>query len=143
MLNAVSIMGRMAKDPELRHTQTGTPVVSFRLAVDRDFKDKSTGKCATDWIDVVAWRQTAEFVSRYFEKGRTAIVSGRIQSRSWEDKNGNRQTTLEVVAENVYFGDSKRDSDSNGSYSPPKEYGEPAAEAQFTELSDDDGELPF
>lgn len=142
MLNAVSIMGRMAKDPELRHTQTGTPVVSFRLAVDRDFKDKSTGKCATDWIDVVAWRQTAEFVSRYFAKGRTAIVSGRLQSRSWEDKNGNRQTTLEVVAENVYFGDSKRDSDSNGSDSASQHYDEPA-EAQFTELSDDDGELPF
>lgn len=143
MLNAVSIMGRMAKDPELRHTQTGTPVVSFRLAVDRDFKDKSTGKCATDWINVVAWRQTAEFVSRYFEKGRKAIVSGRLQSRSWEDKNGSRQTTLEVVAENVYFGDSKRDSDSNGSDSASQHYDEPAAEAQFTELSDDDGDLPF
>ena len=111
MLNKIFIMGRLARDPELRRTQTGTPVASFRLAVDRDFKDKSTGERSTDWIDVVAWRQTAEFVSRYFTKGRMAVVEGRLQMRDWTDKEGNKRTTAEVVADNVYFGDSKRDGD--------------------------------
>lgn len=115
MLNHIVIMGRLARDPELRHTQTGTPVASFRLAVDRDFKDKNTGERTTDWIDVVAWRGTGEFVSRYFSKGRMAVVEGRLQIREWTDKEGNRRTTAEVVADNVYFGDSKRDGD-GGSY---------------------------
>ena len=114
MLNRIIIMGRLARDPELRRTQTGTPVASFRLAVDRDFKDKSTGERSTDWIDVVAWRATAEFVSRYFTKGRMAVVEGRLQMRDWTDKDGNKRTTAEVVAENVYFGDSKRDGDGGG-----------------------------
>ena len=93
MLNKIFLMGRLARDPELRRTQSGTPVVSFRLAVDRDFKDKATGERSTDWIDVVAWRQTAEFVSRYFTKGRMAVVEGRLQMRDWTDKEGNKRTS--------------------------------------------------
>ena len=171
MLNHIVIMGRLARDPELRHTQTGTPVASFRLAVDRDFKDKNTGERTTDWIDVVAWRGTGEFVSRYFTKGRMAVVEGRLQIREWTDKEGNRRTTAEVVADNVYFGDSKRDGDGNygnnsygdrggsyggGSYggssyggrpapsAPPADYGIPSGGDQFSELADDeDGDLPF
>lgn len=114
MLNKIIIMGRLGKDPELRHTQQGTPVASFSLAVDRDFKDKSTGERVTDWIDVVAWRQTGEFVSRYFTKGRMAVVEGRLQMRDWTDREGNKRRSAEVVADNVYFGDSKKDGDSGG-----------------------------
>ena len=165
MLNKVFIMGRLTRDPELRRTQTGTPVASFSLAVDRDFKDKSTGERATDFIDVVAWRQTGEFVSRYFTKGRMAVVEGRLQIRDWTDKDGNKRRTAEVVADQVYFGDSKRDGDggsysagySQGGYSQggwsaggysapaaPSGYGAPPSGGdQFAELSDDDGELPF
>ena len=164
MLNKIFIMGRLTRDPELRHTQTGTAVATFSLAVDRDFKDKSTGERATDFIDVVAWRQTGEFVSRYFTKGRMAVVEGRLQMRDWTDKDGNKRTTAEVVAENVYFGDSKRDGEGGGSYSSgytggynaapmggnsgysapaPSGYGAPSGADQFAELSDDDGELPF
>ena len=165
MLNKVFIMGRLTRDPELRRTQTGTPVASFTLAVDRDFKDKSTGERATDFIDVVAWRQTGEFVSRYFTKGRMAVVEGRLQMRDWTDKDGNKRRTAEVVADQVYFGDSRRDGEgggyssgysqggygqggySAGGYSAPAApsgYGAPPAGGdQFAELSDDDGELPF
>ena len=173
MLNHIVIMGRLARDPELRHTQSGTPVASFRLAVDRDFKDKNTGERTTDWIDVVAWRGTGEFVSRYFSKGRMAVVEGRLQIREWTDKEGNRRTTAEVVADSVYFGDSKRDGDGGsyggntgygdrggygggsygdrGSYgsrppapsAPPADYGIPSGGDQFSELADDDGDLPF
>ena len=166
MLNHIVIMGRLARDPELRHTQSGTPVASFRLAVDRDFKDKNTGERTTDWIDVVAWRGTGEFVSRYFSKGRMAVVEGRLQIREWTDKEGNRRTAAEVVADNVYFGDSKRDGDGGsygdrggsygggsyggGSYgarpsapSAPADYGIPSGGDQFAELADDDGDLPF
>ena len=162
MLNHIVIMGRLARDPELRHTQTGTPVATFRLAVDRDFKDKNTGERATDWIDVVAWRGTGEFVSRYFTKGRLAVVEGRLQMREWTDKEGNRRTTAEVVADNVYFGDSRRDGDTGGyrdrgygagSYggqtgrpaapAAPADYGIPSGGDQFDELADDDGDLPF
>ena len=163
MLNKIFLMGRLARDPELRRTQAGTPVVSFRLAVDRDFKDKATGERSTDWIDVVAWRQTAEFVSRYFTKGRMAVVEGRLQMRDWTDKEGNKRTSAEVVADNVYFGDSKRDGDGGGyssgygqgGYAPagggygaapsaPSGFGGSDRETdQFAELSDDDGDLPF
>ena len=162
MLNHIVIMGRLARDPELRHTQNGTPVATFRLAVDRDFKDKNTGERATDWIDVVAWRGTGEFVSRYFSKGRMAVVEGRLQMREWTDKENNRRVTAEVVADNVYFGDSKRDGDGGGSYgdrggsygggsynnrpaapSAPADYGIPSGGDQFSDLADDDGELPF
>jgi len=155
MLNKIFIMGRLTRDPELRRTQTGTPVASFTLAVDRDFKDKSTGERSTDFIDVVAWRQTAEFVSRYFTKGRMAVVEGRLQIRDWTDKEGGKRRTAEVIADNIYFGDSKRDGD-GGSYASgfsqaghpasaaPSGYGAPHGEIdQFAELSDDDGELPF
>ena len=161
MLNKVFIMGRLTRDPELRRTQTGTAVASFSLAVDRDFKDKSTGERTTDFIDVVAWRQTGEFVSRYFTKGRMAVVEGRLQIRDWTDKDGNKRRTAEVVADQVYFGDSKREGD-GGSYSAgysnnqggyaggysapaaPSGYGAaPMGGSQFAELSDDDGELPF
>ncbi|MDE6954396.1 MAG: single-stranded DNA-binding protein, partial [Oscillospiraceae bacterium] len=123
MLNHIVIMGRLARDPELRHTQSGTPVATFRLAVDRDFKDKNTGERQTDWIDVVAWRGTGEFVSRYFSRGRMAVVEGRLQMREWTDKEGNRRTAAEVVADSVYFGDSKRDGDGQGSYSGNNSYG--------------------
>ena len=164
MLNKIFIMGRLTRDPELRHTQTGTAVASFSLAVDRDFKDKSTGERGTDFINVVAWRQTGEFVSRYFTKGRMAVVEGRLQMRDWTDKDGNKRTAAEVVADNVYFGDSKRDGESGGTYSSgyaggyssapmggnsgyaapaPSGYGAPTGVNQFAELSDDDGELPF
>lgn len=136
MLNRIIIMGRLGNDPEIRRTQTGTSVASFRLAVDRDFKDKNTGKRTTDWIDVVAWRSTAEFVSRNFTKGRMAVVEGRLQIRDWTDKNGNKRTSAEVLAENVYFGDSKRDGVATGDYGP-------ADVDQFSELTEADGELPF
>lgn len=141
MLNKCFLMGRLAFDPELRHTQSGTPVASFRLAVDRDFKDKNTGDRATDWIDVTAWRQTAEFVSRYFTKGRMAVVQGRLQTSSWTDKNGNRRDSLQVVADNVYFGDSQKQ---EGSSAPEQSYRqEPPQEQNFEELDDDQTELPF
>ena len=161
MLNHIVIMGRLARDPELRRTQSGVPVASFRLAVDRAFKDKNTGERGTDWIDVVAWRATGEFVSRYFTKGRMAVVEGRLQMRDWTDKEGNKRTSAEVVADNVYFGDSRRDGDGSGyspsygggqsSYSAPAPrtdpfggYGAPPADGdQFAELSTDDGNLPF
>lgn len=97
MLNKIIIMGRLGKDPELRHTQSGTPVASFSLAVDRDFKDKGTGERVTDWIDVVAWRQTGEFVSRYFTKGRVAVVEGRLQMRDWTDREGNMRAVSVVM----------------------------------------------
>ena len=117
MLNRIILMGRLTRDPELRHTQTGTAVASFTLAVDRGFKDRNSGERATDFIDVVAWRQTGEFVSRYFTKGRMAVVEGRLQMRDWTDKEGNKRRSAEVVADNVYFGDSKRDAESAGGYS--------------------------
>lgn len=146
MLNRIILMGRLTRDPELRHTQAGTPVASFSLAVDRDFKDKDTGEKGTDFIDIVAWRQTAEFVSRFFTKGRMAVVEGRLQLRDWTDKDGNKRRTAEVLAEHVYFGDSKRDAEggaeSGGAYTPPP--AEPGSGgAEFEELTDDDGELPF
>ena len=110
MLNHIVLMGRLTRDPELRRTGSGIPVASFSLAVDRDFgSNRETGEKETDFIDIVAWRSTAEFVSRYFTKGRMAVVSGRLQIRAWTDKDGNKRRSAEVVADNVYFGDSKRD----------------------------------
>ena len=150
MLNKIFLMGRLTRDPELRHTQTGTAVASFALAVDRDFKDKNSGERVADFINVVAWRQTGEFVSRYFTKGRMAVVEGRLQMRDWTDKDGNKRTAAEVVADNVYFGDSKKESETgcnsgnNSAAAPaPSGYGAPNSADQFAELSDDDGELPF
>lgn len=147
MLNHIVLMGRLVRDPELRHTQSGTAVASFSLAVDRDFKDRNTGEKATDFIDIVAWRQTAEFVSRYFTKGRMAVVEGRLQIRDWTDKEGGKRRSAEVIADNVYFGDSKRDAEASGAYAPPPAapsggYGAPSG-GQFSGLTDDDGELPF
>ena len=154
MLNRILLMGRLVADPELRRTQSGTPVTSFRIAVDRDFKNQS-GEKETDFIDIVAWRATAEFVAKYFAKGRMAVVEGRLQIRDWTDKDGNKRRSAEVVADNVYFGDSKRDAESAGPYSggysapsggrspAPSGFGAPDMGDQFAELSDDDGELPF
>lgn len=133
MLNKVIIMGRLTRDPELRRTQGGTAVTSFTMAVDRDFKSQS-GEKETDFIDVVAWRNTGEFAAKYLTKGRMAAVEGRIQARDWQDKDGNRRKTVEVVADNVYFADSKRDS---------KPQDAPATnEPDFDEI-EDDGDLPF
>lgn len=140
MLNRVTIAGRMSRDPELRHTNNGIPAVSFTLAVDRDFKDKTTGDRITDWIDCIAWKSTAEYVSRYGSKGRTAAVSGRLQIRDWTDKDGNKRRTAEVVADQVYFMDSKRES--TGDYTkqvwPDKPH-----EQNFEDLEDDQTLLPF
>ena len=116
MLNHITIMGRLTRDPELRRTGSGIAVASFTVAVDRDFSGRDGGEKETDFIDCVAWRQTGEFVSKYFTKGRMIVVSGRLQIRSWTDKDGNKRRTAEVVADNCYFGDSKRDGDSGSSY---------------------------
>lgn len=139
-LNRVCIMGRLTRSPELRRTQSGTAVTSFTLAVDDDFKDKQSGERKTYFIDVVAWRQTAEFVNQYFAKGRMAIVDGRLQSRKWEDKDGNKRTAIEVVADSVYFADSKPQ-EGPAAYSPTYS---PASSSpgEFTEV-EDDGDLPF
>ena len=142
MLNRIILMGRLTRDPELRQTQSGASVANFSLAVDRDFKDKQTGEKPTDFIDIVAWRSSAEFVSRFFTKGRMAVVEGRLQLRDWTDRDGNKRRTAEVLAEHVYFGDSKRDAESGGAYTPP--LAEPGSGgAEFAELTEDDGELPF
>ena len=133
-LNNVCVMGRLTRDPELRHTQSGTPVVSFSLAVDRDFKDKQTGERDTDFIECVAWRHTAEFISGYFAKGRAVVVSGRLQTRDYEDKQGNKRKITEVVAETAYFGDNKY----NGP-APNQEY----TTENFSDVADEDEELLF
>lgn len=138
MLNRITVMGRLTRDPDLRTTNTGTPVASFTLAVDRDFKDKDTGKRTADFVDVVAWRQTGEFVSRNFSKGRMAVVEGRLQFRDWTDKEGNKRRTAEVVADNVYFGDSKHE---NTLTATAEEMA--AMDRGFEELSGGDSELPF
>lgn len=173
MLNHIVLMGRLTRDPELRRTQSGVPVASFTLAVDHDIANKETGERGVDFIDIVAWRQTAEFVSKYFSKGRMAVVSGRLQIRNWTDNTGAKRRVAEVVADNVYFGDSKRDNDNGGSYNGNSyagnnggsygsngyaggnngrpyndSYAAPAAPAapaasDFAMLEDDDSELPF
>jgi len=145
MLNKVFIMGRLARDPELRRTQTGLSVASFTLAVDRDYKDKASGERGVDWIECTAWRQTADFVCKYFTKGRMAVVEGRLQISDWTDKDGIKRRKAEVVADQVYFGDSKPAGQSSApaqSYTPPPGYGAPPAQ-EFTQLDDDEGELPF
>ena len=134
MLNRITIMGRLTRDPELRRTGSGIAVASFTLAVDRDFSSKDSGEKETDFIDCVAWRQTGEFVSKYFSKGRMAVVSGRLQIRNWEDDKGNKRRTAEVVADNVYFGDSKKDNATEPSAEPA---------ANFEMLNDSDLQLPF
>lgn len=146
MLNKCFFMGRLTRDPELRHTQSGTAVASFSIAVDRDFKDKQTGEKATDFIDIVAWRNTAEFVSRFFAKGRMAVVVGSLQMRDWTDKDGNKRRSAEVIAESVYFGDSRKD----GGTAPAPQYQGSGyapqagtANAGYGDMPDGDGELPF
>ena len=164
MLNHITIMGRLTRDPELRRTGSGIAVASFTVAVDRDFGGRDGGEKETDFIDCVAWRQTGEFVSKYFTKGRMIVVSGRLQIRSWTDKDGNKRRTAEVVADNCYFGDSKRDSEGGSSYggntyggnsyggnsysAPAPSYGGYSAPASapasdFAMLDDDDAQLPF
>ena len=153
MLNHITIMGRLTRDPELRHTGIGTPVCSFTLAVDRDFADKNSGEKQTDFIDCVAWRNTGEFVSKYFSKGSMAVVAGRIQVRDYTDRDGNKRRATEVVAEHVYFGESKKsdsgraeqprqqssyNSNSYQSSTPSYGYG-----GGFAELENDDYDLPW
>ena len=144
MLNKFIIMGRLTRDPELRRTASSTAVAGFTLAVDRDFKSQN-GEKSTDFIDVVAWRNTAEFVAKYFTKGRMAVVEGRLQIRDWKDKDGNNRRSAEVVAENVYFGDSKRDGAPAGDYAAPMGgYAAPVSTtSSFSEIEDEDGDLPF
>ena len=136
MLNKIILMGRLTRDPELRQTQSGTKVASFSLAVDRDFKN-GDGEKETDFIDIVAWRNTAEFVSRYFSKGRMAVVEGRLQIRDWTDRDGGKRRSAEVVAENVYFGDSKRSGSDTGGHVP-----EPGGNEELAEDTEN-GPLPF
>ena len=171
MLNHITIMGRLTRDPELRRTGTGIAVASFSVAVDRDFSGRDGGEKETDFIDCVAWRQTGEFVSKYFTKGSMIVVSGRLQIRSWTDKDGNKRRTAEVVADNCYFGDSKRDADNSGSsyggnggygnsgygnsgnggyggYAPAPGYGgynapAPSHASDFAMVEEDDAQLPF
>ena len=123
MLNHIVIMGRLTRDPELRRTSSGIAVASFTVAVDRDFGGRDGGERETDFIDCVAWRQTGEFVSKYFTKGSMIVVSGRLQIRNWNDKDGNKRRNAEVVADNVYFGESKRSGDSNSAYGGNSSYG--------------------
>ena len=158
MLNHITLMGRLVRDPELRRTGSGVAVASFRIAVDRDYSPKDGGERKADFIDCVAWRQTGEFISKYFTKGRMIVVDGRLEMRDWTDKEGNKRISAEVIVENAYFGDSKRDSDSGasyggntyGGYSAPASapsfggYSAPAAPASdFAMLDDDDAQLPF
>lgn len=147
MLNHIDIMGRLTRDPELRRTASGISCVSFTLAVDRDYSGKDGGEKETDFIDCVAWRSTADFVSKYFSKGRMAVVSGRLQIRGWTDKEGNKRRSAEVVADNVYFGDSKKEESSGnsyGGYTAPALPESTSAPAQdFETLDGDDSSLPF
>ena len=136
MLNKIILMGRLTKNPELHRTSSGVAVTSFTIACDRDFKSQN-GEKETDFIDIVAWRNTAEFVSKYFAKGRMAVVEGRLQIRDWKDKDGNNRRTAEVVADNVYFGDSKRD---ERLANDPEV--ESVKQPEFTEISEED-DLPF
>lgn len=150
MLNKIILMGRLTRDPELRRTGNGTAVTSFSLAVDRDFKNQA-GEKETDFIDIVAWRNTAEFVSRYFTKGRMAVVEGRLQIRDWTDRDGGKRRSAEVVVDNIYFGESRRSRDDSGSsYSAPSySYDSGSSKSSsssyggFQELDGDESDLPF
>ena len=136
MLNHIVLMGRLPRDPELRHFGNGSVVASFSLAVDRDYKGQS-GEKETDFVDIVAWRSTADFVSKFFTKGRMTVVEGRLQLRDWTDKDGGKRRSAEVVAEHVYFGDSKQRFESDTASAPP-------ASGDFREIpEDEEGELPF
>ena len=137
MLNHITIMGRLTRDPELRRTGSGIAVASFTVAVDRDYSGRDGGEKETDFIDCIAWRQTGEFVSKYFTKGRMIVVSGRLQVRSWVDKDGNKRRSTEVIADNCYFGDSKRDA------SAPQNAAGEMPNPDYAVLEDDDAQLPF
>ena len=142
MLNHITIMGRLTRDPELRRTGSGVAVASFTLAVDRDYAQKDQDR-ECDFIDCVAWRNTGEFVSKYFSKGRMAVVSGRLQIRAWTDKDGGKRRSAEVVADSVYFGDSKKEG--SGMAPSSTAYAAPASApaSDYAMLDDDDGQLPF
>ena len=160
MLNKAILMGRLTRDPELKYTQNNLPVVQFTVAVERNRAAQGQEK-QTDFINIVAWRKTAEFVSRWFTKGMMIIVTGSIQSRSWQDKNGNNRTSVEVVADDVQFGETKKSRESNmgyqggypGAYAsapqqapascPAPGFDMPAGNSDFSEISDDDGKVPF
>ena len=141
MLNKIFLMGRLTRDPELRRTQNGTAVAGFALAVDRDYKN-ADGTKETDFIEVVAWRTTAEFVSKYFVRGRMAVVEGRLQIRDWTDKDGNKRRSAEVVADSVYFGDSRKEGDTSGGSRKAAGKAVDVEAGDFAEI-DDDGDLPF
>lgn len=141
MLNHITIQGRLTRDPELRRTGAGVAVASFTVAVDRDFA--TNGEKETDFIDCVAWRQTGEFVSKYFSKGRMIVVSGRLQIRSWNDKDGNKRRTAEVVADNVYFGDSKNDNASQDNYVGFVKAENVPNNNNFSVIEESDDQLPF
>ena len=161
MLNHITIMGRLTRDPELRTTQAGVSVTSFTVAVDRDFGGRDGGERQTDFVDCVAWRSTGEFVSKYFHKGSMIVVSGRLQSRKWQDREGNNRTNWEINADNVYFGESRRSREENGGSAPRNDgyaprsdsyqsrgsnyqnFDNAPAASSFSELNDTDGELPF
>lgn len=140
MLNNIILMGRLGRDPEVRYTQSGTPVASFSLAVDRDFVDQATGRRPTDWIEVVAWSAKAKFAQQYFRKGQLAVVEGRLQIRDWTDKEGSKRRTAEVVAEQIYFAGAKAAPPSEGN---ADERSLPAQPVQEFAEQDDEGELPF
>ena len=148
MLNHITVMGRITRDIELRRTNTGVAVASFTIACDRDFADKQSGQKETDFIEVVAWKNTAEFVEKYFGKGRMAVVCGRLQIRNWTDKDGNKRRSAEVIADNVYFGDSKKEEQENRPFMGGGRRANDSEMAQmpapdFTLLTGNDAELPF
>lgn len=149
MLNKAILMGRLTRDPELNYTSSNLPVIRFSIAVGRN-RTGQNGERQTDFIDIVAWRKTAEFISQWFTKGQMIVVVGSIQSRRWQDKNGNNRTSIEVVADEVQFGESKRSRESgesspnnNGGYTQNSRYKKPAVESDFAEIADDDCEVPF
>ena len=145
-LNKVFIMGRLGADPELRKTQSGTAVVSFTIAVDRDFKDKQTGERETDWINCVAWRGKAEFIANHFSKGRMIVLAGRLQTRDYTDKDGNKRYVTEILVSDVYFADSKRDAENGGSSEGNANENDlpPVKEQRFSEIpEEDESDIPF
>ena len=158
MLNRTTIMGRLTRDPELRRTGNGTAVTSFRIAVERDVAPQGQEK-ETDFFDCVAWRQTGEFIAKHFTKGRMIVVEGKLQTRSWNDKSGNKRKTVEIVADNAYFGDSKPQGGNQGGYMPPVNhpinrpennggqfggsYGGNYGGSDWAMLDDDDAQLPY
>ncbi len=160
MLNHIIVMGRLVQDPELRSTPSGVNLSRFTIACERDFGSRESGERQTDFIDCVAWRQTGEFINRFFQKGRMIVVSGRLQSRKWQDRDGNNRTSWEIQVDNAYFGDSKRDSEGQNSYGTAGQssygssgnygsYDAPRHSAPASPVSDgfaeleDDGDLPF